>query len=154
LIPVDTFKVHVDETVILFKARRYYIWFVVDSQSHLILAWHVSRYKDASNVKILLSKLTSLPNTLVTDHMPAYSAVVNMFFNNLEHLQVGLGKNNPVESRFSLFKMFVKVKRGFKKYRNISLYVQGFCIVHNLFKFVGGDIHALILKLPSFITTT
>ncbi|RKX44448.1 MAG: hypothetical protein DRP38_09380 [Thermotogae bacterium] len=77
-----------------------------------------------------------------------------MFFSNLEHLQVGLSRNNPVESRFPLFKMFAKVKRGFKKYRNISLYVQGFCIVHNLFKLVGGDIHALILKLSSLITTT
>ncbi|MCD6257334.1 DDE-type integrase/transposase/recombinase, partial [Candidatus Aerophobetes bacterium] len=154
LIPINLFKVHADETIILFKARRYYVWFVVDSESHLILAWHVSRYRDVSNVKILLSKLKSSPDILVTDHMPSYSACVDMFFKDIEHLQVGLGGNNPVESRFSLFKMFVKVKRGFKKYRNIPLYVRGFCIVHNLYKLVGGDFNDLMLKLYSFITNT
>ena len=93
LIPVNVFKVHVDETVIPFKARRYYVWFVVDSQSHLIFAWHVSKYRDASNVKILLSKLTSPPNILVTDHMPVYTTAVNMFFNNLDIYKLVWGKS-------------------------------------------------------------
>lgn len=114
----------------------------------------MSRYRDASNVKILLSKLHKPPSVLVTNHMPAYNAAVELFFPQIELLQVGLGGNNTVETRFSLFKDFYRAKRGFKKFRNIPLYVNGFCVIHNLYKLEGEGYYAMVAKLISFITTT
>ena len=150
----DLIKAHADESIVSFKKKRFFVWFLVDSSSKFILSWHFSKHRDMSNVKILISKLNKPPNILVTDHMPAYSVAVDLFFKSIKHEQVSLGKNNPVESRFSLFKMFVRVKRGFKKLENIYLYVQGFCVVHNFYKLVGGDFNELISMLSRPFTTT
>ena len=42
-------------------------------------------------------------------------------FDNVEHREVRLGKNNECESKFSLFKMFVKAKMSFKKFSSIKV---------------------------------
>lgn len=47
-VPENVFKVHGDETVVVFKNKRYYVWFLVDHDTNLILSWHVSRYRDVS----------------------------------------------------------------------------------------------------------
>jgi hypothetical protein len=66
---------------------------------------------------------------------------------------VGLGRNNQCESKFSLFKDFVRLKRCFKKFDNLASYVHAFCVVRNLFK-LHADFHSVISALYSIITTS
>ncbi|WP_290852192.1 DDE-type integrase/transposase/recombinase [Fervidobacterium sp.] len=42
----NVFKVHGDETVVLFKSKKYYVWFLVDHKTNLIVAQHASKYRD------------------------------------------------------------------------------------------------------------
>ncbi|NPU88328.1 MAG: hypothetical protein HPY87_00045 [Fervidobacterium sp.] len=36
------FKVHGDEIVVMFKPQKYYVWFLVDHKTNLIVAQHAS----------------------------------------------------------------------------------------------------------------
>ena len=158
-IPENVFKVHGDETVVVFKNRKYYVWFLVDHDTNLILSWHVSRYRDMSQVRILLNKFFSCYSNdcaveFITDGLGAYDAAVNLLFKNIDHTVVSLGGNNQCESKFSLFKDFIRLKRRFKKFSNFLCYVHGFCVVKNLFKLHGGDVNCVISSLASIITTS
>jgi transposase-like protein len=154
----NVFKVHGDETVIVFRDKKYYVWLLVEHGTNLIVAWHVSRYRDMSQVKILLDKYFSQrkQNTqieLITDGLKAYEIAVKLNFDNVEHREVRLGKNNECESKFSLFKMFVRAKRSFKKFSNIRYYVNGFCVVRNLCKLYENE-NEMITALASIIITS
>ncbi|PHJ14490.1 transposase, partial [Fervidobacterium sp. SC_NGM5_G05] len=90
---------------------------------------------------------------LITDGLKAYEIAVKLNFDNVEHREVRLGKNNECESKFSLFKMFVRAKRSFKKFSNIRYYVNGFCVVRNLCKLYENE-NEMIIALASIITTS
>jgi transposase-like protein len=156
-VPENVFKVHGDETVVVFKSRKYYVWFLVEHDTNLIVAWHVSRYRDMSQVRILLNKFFSRYSNgsveFISDGLGAYDTAVNLFFKNINHVVVGLGGNNQCESKFSLFKDFVRLKRCFKKFDNFIRYVHGFCVVRNLFK-LYADFDSVISALYSVITTS
>ncbi|AMW31947.2 DDE-type integrase/transposase/recombinase [Fervidobacterium islandicum] len=156
LVPVDAFKVHGDETVVLFKSKKYYVWFLVEHDSNLIVAWHVSKYRDMGQVKILLEKFfgnNERTIELITDGLGAYGAV-KILYKNINHIVVRLGQNNQCESKFSLFQDFVRAKRGFKNIDNLPMYVNSFCVVRNLLKLNKNDIARVICVLLSSITTS
>jgi len=156
LVPENVFKVHGDETVVLFKSKKYYVWFLVEHNSNLIVAWHVSKYRDMGQVKILLEKFfgnNEREIELITDGLGAYGAV-KILYKNINHIVVRLGQNNQCESKFSLFQDFVRAKRGFKNIENLPMYVNSFCVVRNLLKLNDNDIARVICVLLSSITTS
>ena len=148
----SAFLLSADETVILFKDRKYYIWFLVDWNTLKIVAWHFSRYRDYSNAIKLLKQIKQHPNTITTDGLPVYKQVIEELFGTGVHQRVRLGYNNAVESRYSLLKDFIRMKRGFKKFSNIPKYINGWVYIHNLFKDLRGDKNAIIQFLLSTIT--
>jgi len=147
----SSYSLSADETVILFKQRKYYVWFLVDWKSKKIIAWHFSKYRDLSNALKLFNKIKSHPSLITTDGLPLYPYAVEELFGKNIHERVYLGHNNAVESRYSLFKDFVRAKRGFKKFSNIFLYINGFVFTHNLYKDCGGDKNAVLSALLPFI---
>ena len=110
----NVFRVHADETVAVLKDQKYYVWLLVDHDTNLILCWHVSKYRDMGQVKVLLEKF--LGNfkdksiELITDGLGAYESAVKILFKNINHVSVSLGKNNECESKFSLLKDFFRLK--------------------------------------------
>ncbi|WP_448377530.1 DDE-type integrase/transposase/recombinase, partial [Fervidobacterium sp.] len=66
---------------------------------------------------------------------------------------VSLGKN-MCESKFSLLKDFFRLKRGLKKLKNLDLYINGFCVVKNLWKTNKSNIDNVISQLATSITTS
>jgi len=52
------------------------------------------------------------------------------------HIVVPLG-HNMCESKLSLFRDFVRAKRGFKNTNNLELYVSSFCVVRNPVKLMA-----------------
>ncbi|ANE40874.1 transposase [Fervidobacterium ngatamarikiense] len=154
----NVFSVHADETVLVFKEQKYYVWLLVDHETNLILCWHVSKYRDMGQVKVLLEKFfgNSKPRNieLITDGLGAYESAVKLLFRNINHVVVPLGKNNQCESKFSLLKDFFRLKRGLKNTKNLAKYIQGFCVVKNLWKTHNGNINCILSHLHSFITTS
>jgi transposase-like protein/predicted RNA-binding Zn-ribbon protein involved in translation (DUF1610 family) len=147
----SAYSLSADETVLLFKQRRYYLWFLVDWNSKKIVAWHFSRYRDFSNALKLFKKLKSHPSLITTDGLPSYPHAIEELFGKDVHKRAHLGYNNAVESRYSLFKDFVRAKRGFKKFSNIFLYINGWVFMHNLYKDKEGDKYAILSDLMPFI---
>jgi len=47
----NVFSVHADETVLVFKEQKYYVWLLVEHETNFILCWHVSKYRDMGQVK-------------------------------------------------------------------------------------------------------
>jgi transposase-like protein len=148
----SAFFLSADESVLLFKDRKYYIWFLVDWKTSKIVAWHFSRYRDYSNAIKLLKQIKQHPNTITTDGLPVYKQAIEELFGTGVHQRVRLGYNNAVESRYSLLKDFIRMKRGFKKFSNIPKYINGWVYIHNLFKDLRGDKNAIIQFLLSTIT--
>ncbi|UOE96785.1 transposase [Fervidobacterium islandicum] len=56
------------------------------------------------------------------------------------------------ESKFSLLKDFFRLERGLKNTKNLAKYIQGFCVVKNLWKTHNGNINLILSHLHSFIT--
>jgi len=52
----NVFSVHADETVLVSKNKsiKYYVWLLIIHETNLI--WHVSKYRDLGQVKVLLEK--------------------------------------------------------------------------------------------------
>ncbi len=88
---------------------------------------------------------------ITTEGLPLYPYAAEELFGKNIHKRVYLGHNNAIESRYSLFKDFVRAKRGFKKFSNIFLYINGFAFTHNLYKDCGGDKNAVLSALFTFI---
>jgi putative transposase len=116
----------------VFKEQKYYVWLLVDHETNFILCWHVSKYRDMGQVKVLLEKFfgNSKPKNieLITDGLGAYESAVKI---NINHAVISLGKN-MCESKFSLLKDFFRLKRELKNTKNLAKYIQGFCVVKNL----------------------
>jgi hypothetical protein len=58
------------------------------------------------------------------------------------------------ESKLSLLEDFFLLKRGLKNAKNLAKYIQGFCVVKNLWKTHNGNINRTLSHLHSFITTS
>jgi len=65
-----------DESVIIFKDRKYYIWLLVDWNTLKIVAWHFSRYRDYSNAIKLLKQIKKHPQLITTDGLPVYKQAI------------------------------------------------------------------------------
>ncbi len=104
-----------------------------------------------SNALKLFNKIKSHPSLITTDGLSLYPYAVEGLFGKNIHKRVYLGHDNAPESRYSLFKDFVRTKRGFKKFSNIFLYINGFVFTHNLYKDCGGDKNAILSALFPFI---
>jgi len=48
---------HVDETVVKIAAKKYYLWFVIDSETRFILGFHLSPYRDSRQAFVLLNSV-------------------------------------------------------------------------------------------------
>ncbi len=107
----NVFRVHADETIVIFKDQKYYVWLLVDHDTNYILCWHVSKYRDMGQVKVLLEKFLGNCKDksieLITDGLGAYESAL-ILFKNINHVVVSLGKN-MCESKFSLLKDFLNL---------------------------------------------
>ncbi len=84
----SSYSLSADETVILFKQRKYYVWFLVDWKSKKIVAWHFSKYRDLSNALKLFNKIKSHPSLITTDGLPLYPYAVEELFSKRTFINV------------------------------------------------------------------
>lgn len=124
---------HADETVVFINGVRYYIWFIIDSETRFIIDFHLSPYRDSDQAFILFNKATKFgsPRSIVTDRFGPYIMPARTLFPNTKHIQVESFKddisNNLIEAFNGQFKSWYKSKRGFNSFNSannlISTYV-------------------------------
>lgn len=111
---------HADETVVKVAGERYYLWFVVDSETRFILGFTLSPHRDSPQAFSVLNEVKSLgtPSAIVSDRYAAYKKPVESIFSAASHIRVESFHdditNNLIESFHHQFKAWYKTKQGFK----------------------------------------
>ncbi|KGG79396.1 integrase, partial [Caloranaerobacter azorensis H53214] len=130
-------KWHVDETVVFINGKKYYLWVVIDSDTRMIVAYHLSPYRNSSEAFKVLNEAKNLgnPKAIVTDRLPSYNIPVKVLFSSSEHIKVKSFKddisNNLIESFFKTFKDWYKSKKGFNSFNSANNLIFMFIFHYN-----------------------
>jgi putative transposase len=138
---------HVDETVVNVNGEPRYVWNVMDADTRLLLATHVSRGRSLDETRAPLKKAKAFtpdrPMEVFTDGMNAYSRAVRreLGYRSGErvvnpHYRVpsirAAESNNLVERLHGTEKERIKVMRGFDNDRGTAALMEGFRAHYNL----------------------
>ena len=127
---------HADETVVKVQGKKYYLWFVIDSETRFILGFYLSD-RSASSANAIMSKVKSLgsPRSIVTDNWDAYNVAVSTHFPKASHICVENFdddiSNNVIESFNKTFKAWYNTKCGFDSYLNAHSLISVFLFFYN-----------------------
>jgi len=124
---------HVDETVVKIKGVKYYIWFLVDSETRFVIGFHLSPHRDSPQAFTLLD--LGQPQAIVSDRYAAYKVPVKSIFPSTQHIRVESFKddisNNLIESFNHQFKAWYKTKQGFNSYLSANNLISTFVFFYN-----------------------
>lgn len=131
----DSDEWHFDETYVKIKGKWYYLWLAIDSETRMILDFHLSPTRDAACAYSLIhscqQQFGNPQSMFVSDRYPAYRRVFSHLAPNVEHLRVEDFSddisNNVMEAFNGQFKAWYKAKRGFSSFESantlIALYI-------------------------------
>lgn len=128
---------HVDETVVKIRGVKYYIWFVVDSETRFVLGFHLSLHRDSTQAFSLLNSAKELgqPLAIVSDRYAAYDVPVKSIFTGVKHIRVESFKddisNNLIESFNHQFKAWYHTKQGFNSFLSANNLISTFVFFYN-----------------------
>jgi transposase-like protein/DNA-directed RNA polymerase subunit RPC12/RpoP len=131
---------HADETVIKINGKKYYIWFVIDSETRFVISFHLSPYRSSPQAFRLFGNAGKYgtPNAVVTDRYWPYNTAVKVFSPNSKHIKVQSFKddisNNIIESFNDTFKSWYKSKRGFGSFTSANNLIATFIFFYNFIR--------------------
>lgn len=135
----DSDEWHADETVIKIKGKKYYIWFIIDSETRFVLGFHLSPHRDSPQAFCLFDSVKNLgnPNTLVTDRYSAYKIPAKAVL-GVNHIRVESFKddisNNLIEAFNKTFKAWYKTKQGFNSFESANNLIMMFVFFYNFIR--------------------
>ncbi|MDI3498228.1 IS6 family transposase [Archaeoglobus sp.] len=132
---------HADETVVKVEDRHMLIWTLIDSETRMIIATNVSKYRGVEEALNLLKKgreiVHSPPDEIVTDGLKSYRKAVEELFEGRDiiHVQSSLrkGLNNKIERLFRDLKIRSKIS-GFRSEEGVEIFADGYRIHHNFLR--------------------
>jgi len=128
---------HTDETVVKVAGVKHYIWFIVDSETHFVLGFHLSPHRDSPQAVSLLHEAKKLgkPGAIVSDRYSAYKVPVKSLFEGVKHIRVESFKddisNNLIECFNKQFKAWYKTKQGFSSFQSANNLISMFVFFFN-----------------------
>lgn len=143
LIPMlnfDSDEWHADETVVKIMGQKYYIWFIVDSETRFVLGYHLSKHRDSTQASSLFDHVKSLGdvNSLVTDRYAAYDIPIKFVFDDVNHIKVESFKddisNNLIEAFHHQFKAWYNTKQGFHSFESANNLIFMFTFFYNFIR--------------------
>ncbi len=126
LLNLNSDEWHVDETVVKIAGVKYYIWFVVDSETRFVIGFHLSPYRNSPQAVSVLNDARKYgkPSAIVSDRYYAYKVPVKSIFNDSKHIQVESFKddvsNNLIECFHKQFKAWYRTKQGFSSFASAN----------------------------------
>ena len=133
---------HADETIIKIAGKKYYIWFIVDSEIRFVLGFHLLPYRCSDQAFSLLNSVKNLgkPNAIVSDRYNAYNVPVKTVMGkDVKHIRVESFKddisNNLIESFHHQFKAWYKTKQGFNSFESANNLISMFVFFYNFVRF-------------------
>jgi len=127
---------HADETVVKIKGKKYYLWFIVDSETRFVLGFYLGDRSSLSAHTVFNSvKNLGQPQAVVTDRFDPYIMAIKTQFPNATHIQVedfdDFISNNLIESFNKTFKAWYKTKCGFGSYIKAHSMISVFIFTYN-----------------------
>lgn len=137
-------RLHADDTIVRVKGRHLTIWGMLDGETRLLIAKHISSTKDTKEAsKFLeqgLAKNAEKPLEVITDSAPQYASAINEISAGVDpliHIQAGISTpltNNKMERFFRTLKQRYKTINNFQSQDNAQTFLDGFQIFYNLMK--------------------
>lgn len=133
----DSDEWHADETIVFINGKKHYLWLVIDSESRLIISYHISPYRDAKQVFSLFhdTKKLGTPRAIVTDRLPSYNIPIKSVFQDTLHIKVQSFRddisNNIIESFNKTFKSWYKGLKGFNSFNSANKLISVFIFHYN-----------------------
>lgn len=133
---------HADETFIKINGFTHYLWLIIDSETRLIISFHLSSRRDSNNALKLFELSRSVsdiePLTLITDNLFAYNMPAFMFYPNSIHYSYhsfsDFLNNNLIESFNKTFKAWYKTKKCFKNFDSALDLITTFFFYYNFIR--------------------
>ena len=135
----DSDEWHADETVVKILGKKYYIWFILDSETRFALGFHLSPHRDSPQAFSLFNsvKQYAKPNAIVTDRYSAYKVPINSIF-AVPHIRVANFKddisNNVIEAFNKQFKYWYKTRYGFNSFESANSMIMMFVFFYNFIR--------------------
>lgn len=133
----DSDEWHADETVVKISGKKYYIWFIVDSETRFVLGFHLSPYRNSAQAFTLLNAVKDLgkPSAIVSDRYKAYEVPVKSVLGDVKHIRVESFQdditNNLIECFHKQFKAWYKTKQGFNSFESANNLITMFLFFFN-----------------------
>jgi transposase-like protein/DNA-directed RNA polymerase subunit RPC12/RpoP len=131
---------HADETVVKINGKKYYIWFVIDSETRFVISFHLSPYRSSPQSFKLFANARKhgTPECIVTDRYWSYDVPVKALFPSSRHIKVQSFKddisNNIIESFNDTFKSWYRPKRGFGSFKSANNLIATFIFFYNFIR--------------------
>ncbi|WP_019278747.1 DDE-type integrase/transposase/recombinase, partial [Clostridium botulinum] len=119
------------------NGKKHYLWLVIDSESRLIISYHLSPYRDAKQAFSLFhdAKKLGSPRAIVTDRLPSYNVPIKSIFQDTLHIKVQSFmddiSNNIIESFNKTFKSWYKGLKGFNSFNSANKLISVFIFHYN-----------------------
>ena len=138
----DSDEWHFDETYIKIKGKWYYLWLAIDSETRMILDFHLSPYRDATSAFSLIHSCQvqyGTPQSMcVSDRYPAYREAFKRLLPEKIHLRVEDFaddiSNNVIEAFNGQFKAWYKAKRGFESFESANTLIGLYIFFYNFIR--------------------
>ena len=135
----DSDEWHADETVVKILGKKYYIWFIIDSETRFVLGFHLSPHRDSPQAFSLFNSVKQYgkPNAIVTDRYSAYKVPTKSIF-GVPHIRVASFKddisNNVIEAFNKQFKYWYKTRYGFNSFESANSMIMMFVFFYNFIR--------------------
>ena len=135
----DSDEWHFDETYVKIKGKWYYLWLAMDSETRMILDFHLSPTRDTTSAYSLIhscqEQFGNPQSMFVTDRYPAYQRAFDHLAPCVEHQLVEAFSddisNNVMEAFNGQFKAWYKAKRGFDSFESANILIALYIFFYN-----------------------
>lgn len=130
---------HADETYIKIHGVKHYLWVLLDSETRVVIAFHLSPDRDGLAALKLFQNAHTItdasPLTIITDGLWAYHMSIQMTYPNTSHHVytsfADIQNNNLIESFNKTFKAWYKTKKGFHSFSSALDSISNFLFYYN-----------------------
>ena len=130
---------HADETYIKINGIKHYLWILLDSETRVVIAFHLSAARNSSSALALFENsrciTESEPNTIITDGLDAYNVpIMATYPKTKHHVYTSFSdvlSNNLIESFNKTFKAWYKTKKGFCSFTSALDMISNFLFYYN-----------------------
>jgi len=133
---------HCDETKLKVQGRHIILWSVLDSETKILLAQHISEKRDSAEahtvLKKALQKASTVPCEVVTDGCSAYpEAIQSALPSDVLHIQGPVNaplNNNKIERYYRNLKQRFKSIYNFNSKEGAETFAEGYSIFYNFLR--------------------